>query len=95
MKAIYRGVVCHITDSTGESVILDHELEVPFGSPGLIVDPTDEQVEAAEAGSEIPADPDIEGDLVEIMAGMGASPEVIAEALAIHRERYPKEINSR
>lgn len=58
MKAIYRGVVCHVTDDTGNGVILDGELEVLFSDLGLVIDPTDAQVEAAQQGTTIPMDPD-------------------------------------
>lgn len=63
MKAIYRGELHHVIDDAGDGVILDYEdepgwIKVEYGEDSLIVDPTDDQVDAARAGLPIPPDPD-------------------------------------
>jgi hypothetical protein len=59
MLAIYEGTVYGTGDDLNECVLLDDEtgeeqLRVSYGSPTLIVDPTDDQIEAARAGRPIP-----------------------------------------
>ena len=61
MKAIHRGVLRHVNDDDGAGVLLDGEVYVPFGDPDLIIDPTDDQVDAALAG--LPITPDPEGEV--------------------------------
>lgn len=61
MKAIWMGDVYHVAEDYGEGLALDHgegRVYVPFGDRDLIVDPTDDQVDAARAGLPIPPDPD-------------------------------------
>lgn len=60
MKAIHRGALQHVTDDDGASVLLDDRIYVRFGDPDLIIDPTDDQVDAALAGLPIPPDPEDE-----------------------------------
>lgn len=62
MKAIYKGQVHQIVEDTGSGLILDHDdepgwISVDFGERSLIVDPTDAQIDAANAGRPIPPDP--------------------------------------
>jgi hypothetical protein len=59
MLAIYQGTVYVTGDDLNACVLLDyasgHEmLRISYGSPTLIVDPTDDQVDAARAGRPIP-----------------------------------------
>jgi len=59
MRAIYHGHVYLLGDDLNECVLLnehtdEEQLRVPFDSPTLIVDPTDDQLDAARAGREIP-----------------------------------------
>lgn len=59
MLAIYHERVFAIGDDLNECLLLDREtgdevFRVPFGSPTLIVDPTDDQIAAAETGQPIP-----------------------------------------
>lgn len=56
-------VTADLWDSDG--VILDHELWVSWMDPGLVVDPTDTQVDAARAGRPIAADPELLRQAVE------------------------------
>ena len=71
MKAIYNGRLATITDtmsrpggnSNEDGAILDEELWVAFGDPNLVVDPTDDQVEAALLGLPIPADPELDAEI--------------------------------
>ena len=58
MKAIHRGALRHVTDDDGAGVLLDDGIYVRFGDPDLIIDPTDDQVDAALAGLPIPPDPE-------------------------------------
>ena len=58
MKAIHNGEVKHIADHLGDGVTFIEGGRADFGDPDLIVDPTDEQVEAAEQHRPIPPDPD-------------------------------------
>lgn len=72
MQAIYRGKLATITECMGnphptgdklwdmDGAVLDGDLWVSFWDPGLIVDPTDDQVAAARAGEPIPPDPVLE-----------------------------------
>jgi hypothetical protein len=58
MLAIFEQQVYAVGDDLNECVLLDEhgteQRRVSFGSPTLIVDPTDDQVEAAQAGRPIP-----------------------------------------
>jgi hypothetical protein len=59
MLAIYQGTVYRLGDDLNACLLLDYEtgdevMRVDYGSHGLIVDPTDAQVEAAHAGHPIP-----------------------------------------
>lgn len=52
MKAILHGDLYTVLEDTGDGLLLidnedDSRVEVSFGNPGLIVDPTDDQVDAA------------------------------------------------
>lgn len=47
MRAIYRGHLSTITDDTGDGVVLDDDMWVPFNDPDLVIDPTDDEVDAA------------------------------------------------
>jgi hypothetical protein len=72
MKAIYKGHIHHIIEDTGTGLILDHDDEpgwfkVDFGDRFLIVDPTDDQVDAANAGDPIPPDPEDEPVFVTLL----------------------------
>jgi|GEM_PF-6651708 len=68
MKAIYKGVLARITSDTGDGVILDGEMFVDYGDMSLIIDPTDAQVAASEAGEEIPVEQAELDDIREIFA---------------------------
>jgi len=57
--AIYQDKVYVVGDDLNECLLLDHEsgaeaMRVSYGAPTLIVDPTDDQVNAAQTGQPIP-----------------------------------------
>lgn len=62
MRAIYQGTVYRTGDNLNECVLLDDEsgrerARVSYGALELIVDPTDDQLEAARTGRPIPPEP--------------------------------------
>lgn len=90
--AIYKGILAYVTGDTGKGVILDNEIEVDFADMGLILDPTDAQVEAAKSGDEIPVDPDEDAELEAFMRQMfeGRVPEsTIRGAMEHYRAERP------
>jgi hypothetical protein len=59
MLAIFQDKVYIVGDDLNECLLLDYDsgeerLRISYGSPTLIVDPTDDQVEAARDGRPIP-----------------------------------------
>lgn len=89
MRALYNGVLAHITDETGDAVILDGELRVPYGDLSLIVEPTDAQIAAAQAGDEIPLDPTEGETLAAELRDIGADDRLIADVLDMHARLRP------
>lgn len=47
MKALYRDVLHTVTDETGDGVVLDHVRRVSYNDKRLVIDPTDQQIDAA------------------------------------------------
>ena len=94
MRAIYKGVIANVTDDTGAGLILDGELYVSFADLGLVIDPTDAQLEAARNGEEIPLDDDETRDIAGILAPMGDNPTV-AEAIRLWGSERSKAIQRR
>lgn len=86
MKAIYRGVVCHVTDETKDGVILDGELAVSFSDLGLVIDPTDQQIEAAHRGDTIPMEPEERAFLEDLARTVGGYTDSEIEAAATRHE---------
>lgn len=97
MKAIYHGVECNVTDELIDGVVLDGELRVGYGDLGLVIDPTDAQLEACRAGEEIPLDAQDEAEymaLLDRLAGDPPNPAVL-EAKALWQREHPKQIQRR
>ena len=95
MKAIYRGRLAHVTDETGAGVVLDGDLFVGYEDSGLIVDPNDDQVAAAEAGSTIPMDPDEGAELEAILRSAPVSEDTIQSVLSEWARARPVDIQRR
>jgi len=66
--------VATITDVLGNLVVLDHDMSVDVGSSMLVVDPTDDQVVAAEGGGPIPEDSAEADELAAVMHEFGLTP---------------------
>ena len=46
MKAIYQSKLYYIEEAEGDCVLLEDGTRVPYGDPSLIIDPTDDEVDA-------------------------------------------------
>jgi hypothetical protein len=72
----YREVGEHITPEEGwvgsilEPIAGGDRVTVRFGDPSLIIDPTDQQWDAAKAGSSIPPDPKAVAQLMTVLGDL-------------------------
>ena len=95
MRLIYKGRAGWMADEIdGDTIVFEDQdgnrWSVSYGDLDLIVDPTDDQLEAALAGEPIPDDPEADAELAAMLAEFMSRPD-----MASKRGAYMDEICSR